>query len=121
MRRAAKRDGNESAVIAALETDGWTVESVSCAGLPDLLITKGGGVDVLEVKQADDSSMTAAQVKVHARWEASRCRIPVVTSGAEAVAVLRGERPPRTYRDFPWEGVPEAERRKRLALKPTGR
>jgi hypothetical protein len=118
MRRAAKRDANEPAIIEVLRAAGYVVEQISGAGLPDLLVSKGGGVDVLEVKQEDVSGMTLAQVRVHERWERSGCRIPVVTDGQEAVEVLAGSRKARTYRDFPWDFCTKEERAKRLQVKP---
>lgn len=118
MRRAARRDANEGRIVAALRAEGWVVEQVSSAGHPDLLLTRRGLVDVMEVKQYAHSPMTPAQVVVHARWERGGCRIPVVTDEVEAIEVLAGKRPPRTYRDFPWEGVTGEEKARRLRGSP---
>lgn len=82
---------------------------------------------VLEVKEPT-GSMTVTQVKVHQAREAAGCTIPIVETLDEAMAIVRetvrGGHPGRgfrTYRDVPWEGVPEAEKRKRLALTPARR
>lgn len=53
MRRAAKRDANELAIVEALETCGCTVRRLNDADLPDLVVWRpawGSFVRLLEVK-----------------------------------------------------------------------
>lgn len=116
MRRAAKRDSAEGPIIEALEANGWLVERVSSADFPDIVCLRRGEVRPAEVKSENGGRMRPGQVELHQRWEAAGHPIPVFTSIEEAVTVMAGKRQARTYRDFPWEGTPEAEKRKRLAL-----
>lgn len=117
MRRAARKDANHTAILEYAVAHGWLGETISAPGFPDVVFLRQGMVLPVELKTAA-GKMKPTQVDLHMRWERAGVIIPVVTSGPECVAVLRGERQPRTYRDFPWEGVPEAEKRKRLALTP---
>lgn len=119
MRRAAKRDAVEVAIADGLRQGGAYVELVSAPRLPDAFVIFGAHGQWLEFK-GEDGRMTQAQVELHAEWERRGVFIPVVSTLEEAWTALRRHRF-RTYRDFPWEGVPEAEKRKRLALQPTGR
>lgn len=50
MRRAAKRDANEAAIVKSLEHIGATVTRLSQDGVPDLLVRYGGRWFLLEVK-----------------------------------------------------------------------
>ena len=52
MRRAAKRDATEEAIVAALRRCGCGVWYLSGPGLPDLLVRCGGRWLPLEVKSA---------------------------------------------------------------------
>lgn len=125
MRYAARKDENHVAVVTYVEAHGWAHERVSQKGFPDEVFLKDGWVIPVEIK-SETGAMEDAQVKLHQRWERAGVRVPVVTSGVECVRALEqycGRLPGvyRTYRDFPWEGVQEAERRKRLALTPARR
>ena len=66
-RRAAKRDGNEAAIVDALRAQGFNVERMSGVGLPDLLLSKGGQMWVAEVKMPK-GRFKPAQVAFKARW-----------------------------------------------------
>lgn len=109
MRRAAKRDKNEPDCIKALRKNGWIVTKLSGPGLPDLMCHRAGATRFVEVK-SPGGKMEAAQVDLHEAWERAGVFVAVADTVMEACCGLM------TYRDFPWEGVPEAEKRKRLAL-----
>ena len=75
MRRAAKVDGNQAAIVAALEAAGCAVQSLAGVGqgVPDLLVWQPtpvkyypGRYYLIECK--DGSSFTPAQKKWHASW-----------------------------------------------------
>ena len=70
MRRSAKRDHNESAIVQALKKAGCQVWRVSGAALPDLLVlTPGGSWQPLEVKNPHGKNrQTAAQARALAPW-----------------------------------------------------
>lgn len=98
MRRAAKRDSSEGAIVAALEATGWTVEKVSSPGFPDLVCVRRGVVVLLEVKSRG-GEMEPKQVALHGRWERAHYLIPVVQTPEEALEAVRG-RLAWCYRDF---------------------
>lgn len=50
MRHNARRDGNEKAIVEALEAQGFVVDRISGKGLPDLLVSKAGRQWLVEVK-----------------------------------------------------------------------
>ena len=68
MRRAAKVDATQSAIVSALRKAGCQVESLAAVGrgVPDLLVRGGGrGLYLLECK-SKGGSLTPAQRKWHA-------------------------------------------------------
>lgn len=66
-RYAAKRDGNEAAIIAALRGCGATVIRLSDKGLPDLLIGVFGRTILAETKQRK-GKLTPAQQEFVENW-----------------------------------------------------
>jgi hypothetical protein len=100
MRRAAKRDDNEPAIVKALELSGWTVVRVSDAGAPDLLCARNGRIVLMEVK-GPKGKLTTAQVKTHTRLDAAGVVVRVVRSPEEAIgfvnAVFGPPEPVRRY------------------------
>ena len=84
MRRAAKRDGNEPAIIAALERVGCRVWRISSTAGPDLLVlTRKGSWLPVEIKNpAGLNRLTPAQRAADAPW-------PVVRSANEARAAVK--------------------------------
>lgn len=80
MRRAAKVDGNQQAIVAALEAAGCAVQSLAGVGqgVPDLLVWRPikwtdyergrdfGKYYLIECK--DGSGFTPAQKKFHSTW-----------------------------------------------------
>ena len=67
-RRAARRDKNESEIVAALVKAGATVVPLSAAGCPDLLCGFRGSTFLLEVK-AEKGRLTPDQLAWHKAWE----------------------------------------------------
>jgi hypothetical protein len=91
MRRAARVDLNQSAIVDALERCGAVVQSLAALGkgVPDLLVSFRGRLLLVEIKNGDRSPskrrLTAAQASWHARWP-----VVVVESVAGALAALEG-------------------------------
>ena len=85
-RRNPRRDLNERAIIAALEACGCSVQPLSAAGCPDLLVGKGGKVALVEVKQPK-GRFKPAQIAWRENW---RGPAPVtVRSVDEAIELVR--------------------------------
>lgn len=93
MRRAAKVDGNQRAVVDALRAAGCTVVSMAALGdgAPDLLVGYQGNTVLLEVKDGAQRpsarKLTPLQEKWHAGWRGRP--VLVVNSADEALAVIR--------------------------------
>lgn len=87
MRRAAKVDANQSAIVDALRRIGAQVEVL---GKPlDLLVDHRGKTSLIEVKNSDGKDqLTVAQVEFIARWTGP---VYVVRSPEEAVRAVLGE------------------------------
>lgn len=94
MRRAAKVDANQSAVVKALRQLGYSVESLAAVGngVPDLLVGRNGRTFLLEVKDGSKPpsarALTEHQVQWHQRWKGTP--VVVVTGVNEAIAALAG-------------------------------
>lgn len=93
MRRAAKRDENEAAIVEALEAVGATVERLSGASIPDLLVGYRGVTTLMEVKQpagakggTSHRDLLPGQAAWHAAWRGSP--VAVVRTPAEALAAI---------------------------------
>jgi hypothetical protein len=67
MRRAAKRDLSESAIVDALRKLGWSVEFLSIAYGPDLLIGRSGSTHLIECKTGK-GKLKAGQATWHREW-----------------------------------------------------
>jgi hypothetical protein len=85
LRRAARRDEAEPAIIEALEAVLATVQQISGEGMPDLLVGYRGRTVLLEVKSAG-GRLTPAQEAWLAWWCGSP--VVVVTTPAEALAAV---------------------------------
>ena len=74
MRRAAKIDSNQTAVVKALRAAGATVQSLAAvgAGVPDLLVGFQGKTILIEVKDGakvpSERRLTPDQLVWHSRW-----------------------------------------------------
>lgn len=87
MRRAARTDGNQQAVIDRLRSCGVSVEVIKEP--VDLLICHRGETAVMEVKNPDGRDrLTESQVKFIARWPG---KIHIVNGPDEAVRAVLGE------------------------------
>ncbi len=103
-RRAARRDANEAAIVAALIAAGASVTHLSVAGAPDLLVGAAGRTVLIEVKRergprggkrgggrsrpgmGGDGELTADQIAWRAEW---RGEPPVIVrTPAEALAAI---------------------------------
>lgn len=68
IRRAAKRDRNESQIVAAFRRLGWSVEHLSGKGTPDLLVGRAGRLLLVEVK-GPKGKLTGDQETWHKGWQ----------------------------------------------------
>ena len=90
MRRAAKVDANQVAIVAALRKIGASVLHLHAVGggCPDLLVAYRGRNVLLEVKMPGEE-LNALQVKFIKEW---RGEVHVVRSPLEAVRALTRKR-----------------------------
>lgn len=92
MRRAARVDANQSAIVAALRKCGCRVESLAAVGngIPDLLVMRGFRLFLLEIKDGSKvpsaRKLTPDQVKWHAEWAGAP--LAVVETVEQALAAL---------------------------------
>jgi hypothetical protein len=86
MRRAAKVDDNQAAIVDLLRAVGATVESLARVGngVPDLLVGFRGVNWLLEVK-APKGALTDDQAGWHPLW---RGQVAIVRSADEALKVI---------------------------------
>ena len=87
MRRAAKIDANQPAIVSALRKVGCTVQSLAAVGkgVPDLLVGYQGKTYLLEVKDGK-WTLTPDQVDWHGKWKGGPLR--VVASIDEAIEAI---------------------------------
>ncbi|WP_225783350.1 hypothetical protein [Xenophilus sp. Marseille-Q4582] len=91
MRKKARVDANQPAVVAALRKAGATVQSLAAAGdgVPDLLVAFRSDLFLLEVKDGSKPpsarALTPDQVRWHAAWGAP---VHVVNSVDEALQAI---------------------------------
>ncbi len=95
MRRAAKRDANEWAIVDALRAVGATVLRLNDSDCPDLLVGFHGVNFLMETKRppgkrggtsADGQHLSEGQAAWHAAW--GGLRPVVVRTPGEALAVI---------------------------------
>jgi hypothetical protein len=92
MRRAAKIDANQDAVVGALRAAGASVQSLSAVGkgVPDLLVAINGVNLLMEVKDGNKvksrQKLTEDQVKWHGAWKGPVC----IVDGPEAALRMIG-------------------------------
>ena len=89
MRRAARTDANQEAIVKALRSVGASVQSLAAlgAGTPDLVVGLRGVNYLLEVKIDEKAKLTPAQVEWHARWKGKAARVWTVDMALRAVGV----------------------------------
>lgn len=86
MRRAAKIDGNQGAIVAAMRAVGASVESLAPIGkgCPDLLVAFRRAMFLMEVKDGK-----AEPNELQKRWHIAWCAdVHVVRSPDEALQVI---------------------------------
>jgi Holliday junction resolvase len=83
MRRAAKRDESEAAIVDALLRAGWSVERWSQRDCPDLVLGRRG-INVLAEVKTGKKTLRAGQAKWHREW---RGRVIVLRTVEEALAL----------------------------------
>ena len=92
MRRAAKIDANQEAVVIALRAAGTKVQSLAAIGkgVPDLLCQYQGAFYLIEVKDGrktpSQRKLTDGQVKWHEEWKCAF--LGVVESPDEALKFI---------------------------------
>ena len=93
MRRAAKIDSNQTAVVSALRAAGATVQSLAAVGfgVPDLLIGFRGQTLLVEVKDGAKAPsarrLTPDQLDWHGKWQGGSL---AVVDGPEAALRVLG-------------------------------
>lgn len=91
MRRASRRDANETQVISALRACGAHVETINDAGRFDLLVWYRGNTLLLEVKDGrkppSAQALTPAEEKFHRDWPGDNLHI--VNSVDAALELLK--------------------------------
>lgn len=96
MNYAKQRDANEAEIVAALERAGAAVQKLSEPGVPDLLVSFGDVLHLLEVKNPNakgggkyntgTGALTDRQTKWWSSWKGKR---PVIVqTAAEALAAI---------------------------------
>ena len=97
MRRAARIDGNQVEIVAALRAAGATVQSLATvgAGCPDLVAGLGGNNFLFEVKDGSlcksRRRLTPDEQQWHDAWAGT---VHIVESAEQAVAIVREALPP---------------------------
>ena len=88
MRRAAKVDTNQAAIVAALRQAGYGVQSLAAVGggCPDLLVAAGTRNVLLEVKRPKRGVFTSDQLRWWAAWPGE---LHVVRTPDEAAQAMR--------------------------------
>lgn len=116
MKYARQRDKNEREIIDALVARGAAVQQLDGAGVPDLLVSFGGVLTLIEVKNplakgggkynTGEGSLTAGQSKWWAKW---RGKQPVIVHSVdEAIAVIESaaaDQRARDEADYPIQDV----------------
>lgn len=98
MRRAARTDGNQTAIASALLAAGCSVHSLAAVGdgLPDLLVGVERSNILLECKDPaqppSKRRFTAAQKKWHAEWKGTAHVVETIEQALAVIEFYRGKR-----------------------------
>lgn len=98
MRRAARIDDNQPAIVAALRALGCFVQSLAAlgGGVPDLLVLFRGAIYLMEVKDGSKELRKQRLTPEEAAWHAAATQyapVHVVHSIDEAIAIVTGKTP----------------------------
>ncbi len=87
MRRAAKVDQNQDAIVSALRAAGASVQSMAQLGkgVPDLLIGHEGETWVMEVKNGPSAKLTEDQVEWLKNWKGA---VHIVREPDDALRII---------------------------------
>lgn len=88
MRRKAKTDHNQAAIVEGLRALGCSVQNLASqgSGCPDLLVGRGGENFLLEVKNRKGRNRVSANQKAwHAAW---RGQVAIVRDVGEALRAV---------------------------------
>jgi hypothetical protein len=93
MKKYARTDSNQAAIVKALRKAGYSVLSLAPMGkgCPDLLVNAGGDrLRLLEIKDGSkppsQQRLTPDQIKFHQAWP-----VVVVTAPEQAIRAMEGE------------------------------
>lgn len=90
-RRAPKVDGNHKLIVAALKAAGWYVKDTSGAGkgFVDLVVAKGGRLELIEVKDPaqppNKRALTEDETAVHLGFAQAGVEVRILMTVEEAV------------------------------------
>jgi hypothetical protein len=93
MRRAARVDGNQAEIVAALRSVGASVATCHAVGqgFPDLAVGWQGGTYLLEIKDPSkpksDQKLTPSQVAWHETWRGHVAVVKTVRDALEAIGI----------------------------------
>jgi hypothetical protein len=87
MRRAARTDANQSAIVEALRKVGATVTPTHMVGggFPDITVGYRGRTFLFEIKSGDRWKLTNDEFDWHERWTGQAA---IVTDPEQAIAVI---------------------------------
>jgi hypothetical protein len=97
-RRAARVDGNQSAIVDALRAAGCSVQSLAEVGngCPDLLVARANVIYVIECKdptqKPSDRRLTPLQKKWHAEWQGRAHLVETVDQALLVVGAIKQAR-----------------------------
>lgn len=95
MRRAARRDENEPAIVQALEAVGCTVTRLNERGVTDLLVGRNGTNYLMEVKDPSkpkrDQRLTPDQETWHGTWQGQKAVVKSVTQALAVIGLYKDE------------------------------
>ncbi len=97
MRRAAKIDANQTAIVSALRAAGATVQSLAAVGdgVPDLLVGFRGHTFLMECKDGrqppSKQKLKPLQLEWHAAWRGGTlCVVDGAEAALRALNVIKG-------------------------------
>lgn len=91
MRRAARVDANQDAIVSALRAAGASVQSLAPIGkgCPDLLVAFRCAMFLLEIKNPHGKNKVSDdQVKWHAAWRANVCTVRTPDEALAAIGAI---------------------------------